>query len=193
MKAMNRRESKILALGLLAVFVVLIYSLLINPFVSAYLEKSEEINDVWYRIEKYQQTAASYKGIEQTLARVKRMNPSQGNYVQGNSTALASANLQQYLTRVIARAGGKIISTQNVREEASEIATAVIIKVHMRGELQSLVTTINQLESGKPLLFIENILVVTAPSRKLAGSNVVEAEQLDIQFNLVGYMLSEAV
>lgn len=191
MKQMNKRESRIVALGLLIVLAIMVYSLLINPFVIAYSNATDDIDDLWYRIEKYQVTADKYNGIERTLERVKRMRPSQGNYVKGNSSALASASLQQYLTRVIANANGKIISTQNVREEASDIATAVVIKVHMRGGLRSLISTINHLESGKPMLFVEKLAVVTTPSRKLPGSNEVEEEQLDIQFNLVGYMISE--
>jgi len=191
MKRLDKRESRVLAIGLLLAFIAIVYGFVVSPFISAYFDKADEIDELWYRIEKYQSTAETYKDVDKALERVKKMRPSQGNYLQGNTAALASANLQQYLTRVIEAATGKIISTQNVREESVGEATAVIIKVHMRGDLRSLTTTINRLEVGKPMLFIENLAVVATPPRKLPGSLAIESEQLDIQFNLVGYMLVE--
>jgi len=194
MKKIKSRDSRVLALGILITLVIFLYAILINPIMSAFFEKSDEITDLKYRIEKFQQVAASSGDIERYLMRVKRLMPSQGYYLKGDSAALASANLQQYITQVIAGTGGKIVSTQNVRdEEVGVSSTAVIIRVHMRGDINTLAKTISRLEGGKPMLFMEKLAVVATPNRKLLGTNTVEAKQLDIQFNLVGYLLTKEV
>jgi general secretion pathway protein M len=181
----------VLAIGILVVASIAAYAFLINPIITAYFEKSDEISDLKFRIEKYQRMAASSTDVERYLSRVKRMIPSQGYYLKGDSAALASANLQQYLSRIIESSGGKIVSTQNVRDEMAGVSTAVTIRVHMRGDVNTLINTISRLEAGKPMLFMENLAVVASPQRKLLGTNAVEAKQLDIQFNLVGYLLTE--
>jgi len=193
MKRLTAIQSRVLALGVLFIMLALFYGVLVHPIMSQYMEKNEEIASLWDRIEKYQRVAVTFDEIEGYHQQVERKMPAQGYYLKGDSSALASANLQNYLSRVIARFGGKLISTQNIREEQNGLTTAVIMRVHMKGDTRSLLNTIYKLETAKPMLFFNNLVVVRTPQRQTRNKDKPEAKQLDIQFNLVGYMLEKSV
>ncbi len=105
-------------------------------------------------------------------------------YLTTTTPALAAATLQKEVKKLISDYGGTLESTQNMSNHRKTEGTVkkILIKVRMRGDIESLTNILYHLESSKPTLFIENLFL-----QKRAGRRY-KAGLLSINFNLFGYM-----
>lgn len=88
-------------------------------------------------------------------------------YVAGETATLASANLQQYLVKSIAEASGKLIETavSEAANNSEQIAdTRTGIKASFNIDNPGLLKLLHRLESGLPLVFVDEISIRRLPS-----------------------------
>jgi hypothetical protein len=67
--------------------------------------------------------------------------------------------LQKQLKILIESHGGQIVSTQPIDDQDNDLFPKVTIKLHMRGNINTLQETLYALEFATPLLFIDNIII----------------------------------
>lgn len=185
-RELTRRERRAVALGLLGAVAAAAYAFVAWPLVERHRAYDERIAELEHRLARYRRVAAQGPALEAALERIRRHAAGSGYYLESAKAALASAELQQHLKARIVRDGGQLVSTQVMAETAQGAFAGVAIRVHMRGSIESLRAVLHALETGSPLLFIDDILVTQGP-RRPRNREAQTAMPLDIRFQVTGY------
>ncbi|OYD22731.1 type II secretion system protein GspM [Oceanimonas baumannii] len=199
---LDTKQQKWLALALLGLVVVLVFSLIISPLFSLFWRQGDRLEQLEGQLERYQRLAGELEQTEQQLQQLSAETPDDNLYLPEQRPALAQAWLQQHLNRQVAQSGGQLVSIQNAPASSDGPLPEVMLRVHLRSELNELVPLIHAIESGMPALFIEDLVITASPRRVRARNNQVVARRqsarvreipsLDVRFNLLGYTKQEA-
>ncbi|MBF0218660.1 MAG: hypothetical protein HQL49_03905 [Gammaproteobacteria bacterium] len=143
----------------------------------------EEIDDRLFNIERLQRIVAQTTPL---LGAIEQLQASQGGLSQtlsGQTEALAAAELQQLLKSALERVKGELINTQIIQYPAAEEEPyqKVVLRVQLRLATDRIAALLYQLESGRPLLFIDNLTL-----NRSGSSDGVAAVMFN--FDLAGYI-----
>lgn len=184
---MSKLQSRYAALLLLLLGVTIVLGLLDYPLVSLYSSRADTLEHKQGQVARYRQLAASQNELDQELAQLKRRSPAAAYFVAGETPALASAKMQQYLKQIVVRNGGELISTQIVKPNESSAASQTSLKVNLRASMEKSPLILYALESGRPLMFLDN-LVISARQVRGATAGAPPQVSLDMSFDLTGYV-----
>ena len=179
--------SRYTALVLLVLVLIAVLAAFNFPIVSLYLSQATAIEEKHTQIARYQALADSQEALTQELAQLQRRNPAAAYYVQGETPALAAARMQQFVKQVVGQNGGELISTQILQQDDEESANSASLRVHLRTDMAASSRILYLLESGKPLLFLDN-LTISARLARGKVSNVSPRVSLDMNFDVTGYL-----
>lgn len=189
----SRRQ--LLAVGILLIFLLILYLFLVRPYLEAYNEHESQLITLQERLQRYQSVAGSRALIEQRLKEVANNPQTRDFYLSQETVALASAELQQLVKEAVVSSGGRLISTQIVQHQTQNSTPPVTVKVTMRGTIEAVHESFHRLESGRPLLFLNDVTVrgiatarYSARRRYRRSSNAdEEGPALSVSFELTGY------
>lgn len=198
MRPLSKVQSRMLALGILGIVLLLLFNLLFGPLITRYLENRDQVNRLEHQLEVYQRVAANLDENKRKLAQMQANDPSQGMYLTEARPSLAAAELQQILTRIISTSGGQLVSTQIIDQPPEQTISAIAVNVRLRCEVDELVQLLYALESSPPLLFTENLLIAASsrvPARtvqvrtrgRAPVRRAVRMPSLDVRFDLIAY------
>ncbi|MFP2769849.1 type II secretion system protein GspM [Oceanisphaera sp. KMM 10153] len=201
---LSQRQQQTAALGLLIAALLMIFNLLVQPLLGLFLQQGAAIRQLEDRLHRYQRLSAELEQTEQSLQQLHDATPYTGLYLPERRPSLASAWLQQHLNRQVSRSGGQLVSIQNAQPNLDGPLQGVMLRVHLRSEINQLVPLIHSLESGQPALFMQGLVITANPRRAIARSNhnrVIRRQRantrqipsLDVRFDLVGYTQREAL
>lgn len=187
------RLRQLLAVLILLSAVSLLLWLVIGPLLSRFQSDEEIIAGLQQRLEVYQRLIAELPAQEARLAELKGSDPMARLVIAETRPALASAELQQQIGQLIGQIGAQVVSTQILNlEDTGSPLPAVGIKVHLRGETDQLVRLLHELAHHRPLLLVENIVVLSNPrvnmQRIRQATDLKAAPSLDITFDLRGFI-----
>jgi general secretion pathway protein M len=172
------------ALSLLFAAIIALYTICIDPFVSAYSDNTERAARLESALQKYRQMAARLPALTQALEELRMAQSSQQGYLTGANEAIAAATLQDRVKALIAREGGRLQSTQAMPQaRVTGKPQRVGIRAHMVMHLAELQAVIYRLESMTPVLFIENVSI------RSVAPGAAEESLLDVTLDIVGYLV----
>ena len=189
--------NRLLAVGLLAATVAIIYLLVVAPVMAkfaGYRDSIEQSRDLYA---KYQGISAGGDELEAQLEEIKRRDAAAGGYVMGASETLAAAELQNHIKAVFNRNGATLKSLQILpTEEEEEGFLRIIVRAQLTAAATGLQQVIFALEADKPYLFIENVDIRkqrqrrkrTRTRRPATPQPTYDPGLLDIRFDVFGYM-----
>lgn len=183
-------RSRLLALGLLLVAVIIVLAAILYPWMSAHAVQAAEIRHMQKQLQVYRSLSEGHASMQQELSSLQRRNPSSVYYVSGETPALASASMQKYIKQIVDQQGGELISTQAVKDEGSDGPANIRLKVNLRSDMNASSRILYQLESGRPLLFTDN---VTISARLVRGASAGDSPRisLDTSFDVTGYLAED--
>ncbi len=186
---LNKSQQIGLASGLLGMVIAVFCVLVAVPVVQKSRLYSETIEELEFRLQRFKKIAA---GKDLWLSRAEAIKRRQGetnHFITRETSALASADLQQLVKTIIASAGGELTSTQVVPQKNEENFVRITIKVRMTGNMDVLRHVLYDIETAKPLLILENINLRPIRGRRNRKTRKIEAsDKLNINFDVVGYM-----
>lgn len=188
-------RSRILAVGLLVVVLLILIRVLLVPLWTSWQDYGARIDALENQLAVYERLSEGLEDSQLKLEALKANQPTDDWYLREATPALAAAGLQQLLHRQVTSSGGQVISTQIINVDANEAPVdAVSIQVHMNGDLSDLVNLLYNVESSRPVLFIDNLRVLSNPRRQVRTARNNQLRQrlaaipeLDIRFDLTGY------
>lgn len=131
--------------------------------------------------------------LEAELARLKARRPAVG-LLSGASDALAAAELQNRLKSAAERSAGEFRSVQILPPRDEGPFRRITVRAEMKVRLGELVHITHQLESGSPLLFLDNVELRVEPGSRSA--RITESSEEDpllyVAFDVSGYMRKAA-
>ena len=183
----DRRQSRFLAIGILIAACLLSYKVVVQPWLDFRVAQQEAIEELRFQRDRYQQLAGRQEEFEAALQNVQSRNGGARYYLAQSKPALASAELEQYLGRLLRSGNGQIVSTQAVSEAGEGATPSVAVKVRMRSDLMTLVTLMHRIETGSPTLFVDN-LTISAFAAGQRNNPAVSTQPLDVQFDMIGFL-----
>jgi general secretion pathway protein M len=182
--------SKGLALGLLAALLAAVYLVVVDPLLVAYRDNETVLQVLRQRLAGYQRVAAQRPQLEQALESAGSEREQEDLFLRNSSRALAAAELQAYARETVEGAEASLVSTQPLTvEQGEEASSRVSVRVRMTGSIGALQAILHRLESGRPLILVEDVSVNRRPQRRRPGSPGAELDwQLDVRFTLTGFI-----
>lgn len=176
-------------MALLFGVIALVFLGAVAPLAGLAREYRERAEDLRFRLQRLQSIAGEKDGLMRRLEKMKAEGQNDENFLQKNTAALASAELQTRIKEAVGEAGGELTSTQVIPEREEKGFVRIAVKVRMNGSTPVLREVLHQFESGHPFLFIENLNIrpIRMP-RQPAAKNPQIPDRLSVDFDVVGYM-----
>lgn len=187
---LSARQQRAVALLLLAAFIALVAALLIRPFAALHAERAARIEALERQTLQYHAAAQRQPVLAAQLERLRRDPRIASYHLQNTAPALAAAELQQYIQKTLETNGCRLVSMQVIESAAPPGLATVTVRIRMRADIAGLQTALFALESGHPLVTLDNLFLrVVSPGR---GAATGMPEPLDIGFDASGYLLGQA-
>ncbi|MEQ1620011.1 MAG: type II secretion system protein GspM [Methylococcales bacterium] len=194
---MELLESKVaqkwLALGLFVLVVLLFALLIVTPIISKGLELNESKHALAFRLQQYERVLATKEAVAENLDQIKQAYDEQGYLNSQNTSALASAGMQEFIKKTIVEAGGQLSSTQVLPVTTKNEFTRITISVRMTGNSEVLRSVLYNIETSAPLILIDQIDI--RPMRGVRNRKTRQIEpsnELNVNFQAVSFMRKQA-
>jgi general secretion pathway protein M len=184
---LNPQQRRLLALAILVLALGAVFSVSVLPVLLANQHYRDTIDGLESRLQQLQRAAAIGDTLQPQYEQLKRWRSSDAHYLKSNSAALAAAELQRLVKRIIVAKNAEVVSTQILTTRQEEGFDRVSLKVRIRGELENIVQAFHVIETGEPFVFLDNVSVRASRGRRLRGQTPT-LQTMDIDMELVGYM-----
>ena len=184
---LNPQQRRLLALAILLLALGAVFSVSVLPVLLANQHYRDTIDGLESRLQQLQRAAAIGDSLQPQYEQLKRWQTSDAHYLKSNSAALAAAELQRLVKRVIVSKNAEVVSTQILTTQQEEGFDRVSLKVRIRGELENIVQAFHVLETGEPFVFLDNVSVRASRGRRLRGQ-APTLQTMDIDMELIAYM-----
>jgi general secretion pathway protein M len=188
------RNSRFLAIVLLLIVLLAVYAIGVHWwFVAPHLEIREQMHDMREQQQRFREMAAQRSEIEKRLAEVRAFEQGNQSFLTDADANSAFSDLTQRLKQAITgrvkdENRCSIISNSNYKGAEEETYQRVTIQVRMRCDLEPLASIFYDLENGNPYLFVDQMMISRQMPGYVAPGAKAPAMQLDVRFNLSGYL-----
>lgn len=187
--ANNPQTQRWLAVGLLG-FVVLLFCLIfVVPIFNKGLELHETKENLAFTLKKYEQILAGKDAVVGNIESIKQQHEKQGYFNNQGTSALASAQMQEFIKQAIVQAGGQLSSTQVLPPNNKDKFSRITVSVRMTGNIEVLRTVLYKLETATPLIVIDQLDIRPMRSvRNRITRQIEPSNGLNINFQAIGFM-----
>jgi general secretion pathway protein M len=185
---------RLVALMLVPLIAGAIYVLAIEPVISAYTETAAQIADDRDQLAHLQRLVATRPALTAEVDALEHRQDSDGYYLSGGTDALAAVALQNRLKEVASN-GAAVRSMQPLAGADEHGFRRVTVRVQLTATTQALFRVLYALESGRPLVFVDNLDVQNRTVPVLdqdGGETLAEDPSLAVAFDLYGYLPAAA-
>lgn len=182
-----------IALGLLAVVIILLSYIIIIPSISKAMEFSEEKNELIFRLQRYQRTIDRKDGVLESYNAIKTEYDNRRYLTNQSTESLASAELQNAIKMAVVTTGGQLISTQVLPSKIEGEFKRISVKVRMMGTIEGLRSVLYQIETSVPLYVIDDMDIRPERGRRNIKTRLIEpSNKLMISFQASSFMSNKA-
>jgi general secretion pathway protein M len=178
---------RILALAILVAVVALPYWLAVRPVLDRFAAVDATIAEQNEMLVRYGGVSERLDALESRLTALKRDGGRADDYLAGDSEAIVAAELQNRLKTLIANSGGKLASTQVLPSTEEAGFRQVTVRVRLNAGIEGLRRILYQLETDRPLLFIDNLDISSRQDRPRAGETETDPD-LTVTFDVYGFL-----
>lgn len=197
LRPMKPLESRIAAIGLLLLVLVLAYFVLLHWwFVAPLRDVDSQMDDLRDTQSRYAAAIAEKPLLQKRLAELGHSQTDSSTFLPENDPNAAAAGLMQ---RVVddaaanAQQGSCEVSQKmpvpNPPAAAGDPYRKVVVSISLHCDMQPLIGLLYTLEKGKPYLFVQDFSVYRNPLLNMQKSGVAP---LEVQFTLAGYVHAAA-
>ncbi len=197
-EALTAQQQRWLAVGLLIIVSLIAGLLIIVPVVSKGWALHETKNNLVFKLQQYERILARKDAVLASQDKIKQQSAEQGYFNKQETEALASAEMQEFIKKIIVDAGGQLSSTQTIPSTDNAIDSStkfnrIIVRVSMTGNSDMLRTALYKIETSLPLMIIDQIDIRPVRGRRNRKTGQIEASnELAINFQAVSFMRKPA-
>jgi general secretion pathway protein M len=180
--------SRAAALLLLAAVLVAGYLWIVEPITTAYADTETAIADTQALVERYDRLAATRPALEAQLTAIEQKPDTAAYYMRGATDALAAAALQARVTTLVEGSGASLLSIQTLTSTEDKGLRRIAIRLQMTAEIGPLVRVLHGLETGIPLLFVDNLELQSQNAPAIEPDAAPPSAPLIVGFDLYGYL-----
>ncbi len=180
------------ALLILILLCSILYALLIGPIFTRYNEEVAHLESDRALLLRYERVASSAPDVADFARSVRARQIQSGIFVSGSTDALAAASLQNVIGTLATGSGGDLRSVQSLPVEDTNGLRRIRIRFQLITNVHGLRHILHELETGQPLLFIDEFKVRTRLERISAKTDELEvAQDFLVDMVISGYRLGE--
>ncbi|HSS63227.1 MAG TPA: type II secretion system protein GspM [Gammaproteobacteria bacterium] len=184
----DKLKQRIAAVTLLLLALALVGALVVRPIWARYAANRDRIADLEQTVARFESIATRQAGLERRLETVRRSINLDELTLRADSATLAAADLQEQVKAAVQAAGGSLTSTQILEPEKVSSFERISVNVRMTGTTQAVQESLYALESGQPVLAIDDLLVVARRTTvRLGARRTAEQDWLDVRFKVSGF------
>jgi general secretion pathway protein M len=184
---LNPGQRRLLALAILVLALGVVFSVTVVPVLLANRHYQDTITSLESRLQQLQRVTSIGETLQPQYEQLKRWKTTDTQYLKSSSAALAAAELQRLVKRIVVSKKAQVMSTQILTTRQEEGFDRVSLKVRIRGELESIVQAFYVIETAAPFIFLENVSIRASRGRRVRG-HTAPLQTLDIDMELIGYM-----
>ena len=184
---LNSKQRRLAAILLLVLATALVCSITLLPVALANSHYREIISELEYQLVKYRQAAAAESDLQPQYERLQRWQTRDSQYLKSTSTALAAAELQSLINRIVDAQQADLLSTQILAPVTDQGITRIKLKIRLRGTLEDFVHIFHAIETSQPFMFLDNISLRANGGRQ-GRRQLTVPQLLDVDLELYGYM-----
>ncbi len=185
----NHKMQRWLAVALLIAVVFLIGMVVIGPLLSKGLQLHNAKNDLIFRLQQYERILATKNTVTDNMSKIKQQQEQQGYFNSQETDALASADMQEFLKKVILDAGGELSSTQALPVNNKNKFSRITVSVRMISNSEALRTMLYKIEASTPLIIIDQIDIRPMRGTVNNVTHLLESSnKLNVNFQAVSFM-----
>ncbi|MCK4493624.1 MAG: general secretion pathway protein GspM [Methylococcales bacterium] len=189
MKISNPKKSRWIAIGLLIAVIGAIGGAIIYPLVSMGLEYREKRQDAIFNVRRYKKILSKKEALHHNFEQLKTEYSQQHYFYTRNTIALASADLQAFISQVISNSGGQVIRKNSSAKKLEDNFTRITIDVTMNLTIEALRSIFYEIETVTPLIIIDQVRIKTAPKKRNAKTRKLESNgQLTVNFKASSFV-----
>ena len=185
---MSKSGQKTVALLILAGIIATLFSVTVLPVLLASSNYQESIEELSFRLQKYQNIASMEAPLRNRLSRLESQQVAEEDLLSGESTAITGANLQELFKQRVRQSGGRLQSTQILPESYQGALERIAIKANFTGSIQALQKILYNIEYQRPLLFVDNIEIRSRSTRRRTRRTQTQPETtLTVTMEVAGF------
>lgn len=188
-KLSSKQLQRLLAVGLLVAAILIVSLVVILPVVNKGLELHEAKKNLVFSLQQYERILARKDAVIQSMNAIKEQYQERGLLNRQGTSALASAEVQEFIKKAIVDAGGQLSSTQVLPVSTKNNFSRITVSVRMTGNSEILRAVLYKIETSIPLIIINQIDI--RPMRGVRSRTTRQIEQsnnLNINFQAVSFM-----
>ena len=182
---------RIAAVALLLVFVACASAALALPIAKAFRDYDASIANLRTQLIRYDAMEQMRAPLQARLTRLTTQRLGGEELLGGGSTAVAGAQLQDMIKRHVAEAGGTFVSAQGLAVEGEASFERIGLRVQFTTTVEGLVRSLHAIESGRPLLIVENLDVRARAVRKGEEFDRTRPVLLTVTVDVAGFRRQE--
>jgi general secretion pathway protein M len=190
--AEKQGNSRLTAILLFVIGVLLVYLLCFHWFILRHREYSNEISQLSEQLGRYQRVAAQKPQYQALLQQLEGRKSDANLFLEGEDFNEAAAGMSEQLSRMIdtqAESTCQVVSRQPVRPRVQERFQKVTVNVRMRCGIEDLKKILYVLETSIPMVMADELTVIKPRSRRRSRQASAPVDpMLDIRFNMSGYL-----
>lgn len=189
--SMQQSDSRLTAVLILVIALILVYLLGFHWFILKHLDYNEEISDLATQLGRFQRVAAQRGEVESQLESLQGRRLESNLFLEEGDFNEAAAGMSERLNQMVSTQADEscqIVSRQPVRAREVERFEKVTVNVRMRCDVQDLLRVLYSLETGVPMIIVEELTVIKPRARRRARDSAPTADALDVRFNMSGYL-----
>jgi general secretion pathway protein M len=194
--SLKQGNSRLNAILLLVISVLLVYLLCFHWFILGHIASGEEISELESQLDRYQRVAAQKDAVEGQLQLLQSRRTESNLFLEEADFNEAAAAMSERLNLMMggfADEACQIVSRQPVRAREIERFEKVTVNVRMRCGIEDLTQTLYSLETGVPMIIVEELTVIKPRARRRSNNQATaDLQALDIRFNMSGYLRSNS-
>lgn len=178
--------SRLLALGLLALVVVLAWIILVGPIRADFEAQETRLDRGSQLLQRYEKALADEPALRAEIEQLRKNDGSPDPFLKGASTQIIAADLQNQIQRLVAGEPGDIRSIQVLPESQEDGFEKIGLRVTLTAGIPSMQKIFYDIESSIPALFIDNLDVRTNVRRRRRNAQT-SVNRVQIRFDVFGY------
>lgn len=186
------------ALALLVAVIGILYLLVAVPVLNLYDERQAALARQHTLESRLRAAADQVPALRTRLASLKASASNRKITLEGNSDAIASANLQSLVDELATSAGVTVASTEGLAPDDRGPYRRIGLRIALNGDYENLLALLAAIEKATPPLVIENLQIhARLQALALARSGIAPqpnpaASRLDAGFEVYGFRRRQA-
>jgi len=185
---LSPKLQRLLALGLLATCVLVVFQFVLMPLLEASRLHGERVAMLRSQLHAMEALIAARPALEQGVAALEADKVLQTLTLVAEGSAIGGAQLQGQLTSILTDAAASVSSAQLLPDEKAGPLTRIRLQMVAETEMQGLVKVLHAIGGARPLLVIERLSVRDPDGVFAMQPETVLANRLQVEMVVAAHL-----